>query len=166
MTAIWKVYSVIGFGDLLENLATTSMIASSVFRLETSKTISTSLDDTTRLVALGRLSSGRAELKSQSSSADAPFACWAAEIDELAAALCWGIDAAKSNIEVDAAGFCEGWLNGDPCLGTLEEEPRAAKGSEGCERPGRVGACCSNTEGAGVVDCDIGRRLLKDAKAS
>lgn len=82
------MYSVIGFAVLLENLATTSMIASSVFCLETSKTISTSLDDTTRLVALGRLSSGRAELKFQSSSADTPFVCWFAEVDEPAGGFC------------------------------------------------------------------------------
>lgn len=155
-----------GFGDLLENLAITSMIASSVFRLETSKTISTSLDETTRLIALGKLSSGRAELKSQSSSADAPFVCWLAEVDELVAGFCWGIVAAKSNIEVVGAGFCEDWVNGDPCLGVLEEEPRAAKGSEDCGREGRVGGACSNIDGAGVVECDVGRGLLKDAKAS
>ena len=148
------MYSVIGFADLFENLATTSMIPSSVFRLETSNTISTSLDETTRLTALGRLSSGRAEVKFQSSSIEDPFVCWLAEIDVLAAGGCWGVDDVKSKMDFEGVGFCEGGANGDPCLGALEEELRAAKGSKGCEG-GRAGCCC-NKEGVGVVDCDVG----------
>lgn len=55
-------------------------------------------------------------------------------------------------------------MNGEPCLGALEEEFRAAKGSEDCG--GGTAVCCCSNEGAEVVDCDVGGGLLKDANAS
>ena len=76
VTAIWKVYSVIALADLLENLARMSITVSSVLRRETSKMMPTSFPETVRVVEDGRLSSGNAEVKFQSSSAEAPVAFW------------------------------------------------------------------------------------------
>ena len=72
------------FTDLFENFARISMMESSDFLLDTSKDISTSFDETIKLVELGKLSSGKAELKFQSSSAEAPFTFWPAGIDGVA----------------------------------------------------------------------------------
>ena len=151
VTAIWNVYSVIALADLLENLAKISMMESPVFRRETSKVMPTSLSETVRVVEDGRLSSGNAEVKFQSSSAGVPFVVWFVAMDGA-----WGFDAAKSKSEVGLA-----WLCCVPCWGALDE--KAAKGSEGCEGGGW--RCCL-IGGAGVDDCEVGRELFNAANTS
>ncbi len=75
VTATWKVYSVIRLLVLFEKLASTLMTELSGSFRETSKTIPISFCDTTIVEVFGSESSGKAELKFQSSSADvAPFA--------------------------------------------------------------------------------------------
>ena len=69
---------------------------------------------------------------------------------------------AKSNMEVDGALVCEGCENGEFC--STFEEARAANGSEDCG--GGAAVCCCRSEGTGVVLCDIGRELVKEANAS
>ena len=65
--------SVIGLLDLLENLARMSITESLFFCREISKTMRISLSETVRVEEVGRESSGRADVKFQSSSADAPL---------------------------------------------------------------------------------------------
>lgn len=74
VTATWNINSVIAPAVLLENLASTSSTSSLVRRRETSNTMPTSPCETMIVAEDGKLSSGSAELKSQSSSAAAPFA--------------------------------------------------------------------------------------------
>lgn len=75
MTAIWKVYSVIRFEVLLEKLARMATAESPLSALCTTNAMVTEVLETTRLLEVWRLdpSSGSAEVKFQSSSADAPL---------------------------------------------------------------------------------------------
>ena len=77
VTATWKVYSVTSFGVLFEKVAAIWIMDSLVGGLDTLKEMVTWRPWMTKSLAIGRLlpSSGRAELKFHSSSADAPFVC-------------------------------------------------------------------------------------------
>ena len=140
------------------------MIVSSVFLRDTSKAISTSFDDTIRLVEEGKPSSGRAELKAQSSSADAPFMFWFIETGAAAGFGGFVVDE-KSNMDVEGALFCCGRLKGDPCRCTFDGAENAANGSE-VDEGGAVCWSCCNNGGAGVVDCDTGREFENAANTS
>ena len=140
-----------GFADLFENVARMSIMESSVFRLDTSNDISTSLEETMRLVELGKPSSGKAELKFQSSSAEAPLVFRVAGTGLVAALAFCDIEEAKSNIEVEGALLGWGCINGEPCRGIFDEDDKAAKGSESWEGAGTY-FCCWTREGTGVVD--------------
>ena len=141
VTATWNVYSVMGFCDLFENVARMSIMESSVFRLDTSNVISTSLEETTRLVEVGKLSSGKAELKFQSSSAEAPLVFWVTGTGfEAVLAFC-DVEEAKSNMDVDGAMLCWGCVNGELCRGIFDEDDKAAKGSDDWEGAGTC-LCC------------------------
>ena len=75
VTATWKVYSVIGLFVLLEKEALMETTLSVLAVLDALKTILTDVFETINSLRDGRLegSSGRAEVKFQSSSADAPL---------------------------------------------------------------------------------------------
>jgi hypothetical protein len=75
VTATWKVYSVIKLLVLLENEALIDTKLSVLAVLDTWKAILTDVFETVNSLDDGRLeeSSGRAEAKFQSSSADAPL---------------------------------------------------------------------------------------------
>ena len=75
VTATWKVYSVIRLGVLLENEARIDTSESLLPGLDTWKAILTDVFETIRSFEGGRevLSSGKAEVKFQSSSTDAPL---------------------------------------------------------------------------------------------
>ena len=78
MTATWKVYSVIRLGVLLEKEARIDTSESLLPGLDTWKAILTDVFETIRSLAGGRevVSSGKAEAKFQSSSADVPLLAW------------------------------------------------------------------------------------------
>lgn len=77
VTATWNSYSVIGLSVLLENCASILIMELWLSGLEIAKEMLTPVFDTSKSLVLGNLalSSGRAEVKSQSSSVDAPLLC-------------------------------------------------------------------------------------------
>lgn len=77
VTATWNVYSLTGLGVVFENLARTVSTESRSFGLDTVKEILTAVFETIRFFVLGNEepSSGKAELKFQSSSEDSPLVC-------------------------------------------------------------------------------------------
>ena len=111
-------------------------------RRDALKIILTALSETTIVFASGCVSSGKAELKFQSSSAGAPFGAFVT-------AGCWG--PAKSNIEPEGVGA-------DAC-----DLPGFAKILNG-SACGGFGACAA--EGTGVADLEDDPALEKAPKAS
>lgn len=136
-----------GFADLLENFAVIYTIVSSCFWRVTSNNIFIPLSDTTIDDDVGRLSSGNAELKFQSSSTGPPFV-WLV----LSVLVDCEVPPRSSNV----LDWFEEYCGGKDCWGV--EGENAAKGSNG---GGGFGVCCCccccwRSDGAGVVDCDVG----------
>lgn len=107
----------------------------------------------------GRLSSGNAELKLQSSSAEAPFDAWGFTLPEPGGG-CWGLDEAKSNIDGGAVllGCCDG--EEELCCRALDDS--IANGSEACEL--EAAACSWRMDGVFVCEATLG--LVKGGNAS
>ena len=78
VTATWNSYSVIKLSVLLEKRASIPIVEPFLSGLDTSKEMLTPVFDTSKSLVIGKLalSSGSAEVKSQSSSADVPLLCW------------------------------------------------------------------------------------------
>ena len=156
-------------GVLLENEALIDMAELMLPGLSTRKSILTEVFETIKLLWAGSSepSSGSAEVKSQSSSADVPLVgCCGLAVSWLCGTAVFGD--AKSNKDGDGAGagFWDGCEDGsgDAVREAADDSP--AKGSvEGC---GGFGACCawSRVGGAGVLDRDEGMELVTNLKGS
>lgn len=127
--------------------------------LESWKEMVTKDLDTIKLLEAGRLafSSGRAEVKSQSSSTDAPLVCCGVLLLSLGD-FDFSMDDAKSNIEgvvEDGFGGCVRG-KGKGCRGAGAD--KMAKGSDGgCVALEGFEFCCDwSNDGAGVADCEEG----------